>query len=1057
MFTNSQGARKTWFRRFGLALGRKVNHFKGATPSLERLDERITPVIGLHQLPAWVPVGTGYDGVGQTELLGHANLIYDGRHTITAAHVAQLLEYNPYHSSLWFSLPRDDYPYVKGVQVPFKVGSAVYAPDWDGNAAHGNDFAVYELAAIAPFEADRYELYRARDEVGKEFTFVGSGYDGVADGSDPPYVPPPFNSSRKRIGYNTFSTTADLLKGALFRIDITGTPTGGYFQLYNTNTGQFTGQIPFDAGASDIQLALEGVVGSGNVQVVDGPGMGRMYFVHFTGAEVGNVNEWGTASALDGPDDPRVHAHMYKDGGPDSKSYMSDSTLLSDFDDGTSEHDAFGALYGIIGHGLGDRECGTGGNDSGGGVFIDGKLAGVVSGVLDFQQKPPDANVPGDIDRTGIGNINIWARVSSFADMIDSLVHSPHDVVLDMNFQPTAFNDSADQIVARANGTALELVVNGVVRYTDTLGEVTSLTIRGATHGDPTSVTVQTMFTFPVHVEDVKSLIGPNTANTWNVSGDGSGTLDSTMSFSGVADLIGGSGRDAFAFKSGGHVSGNVVGGGNTDTLDYSAFNATVLTNLAKRTSTGIEGSFSDIEILKGSSRKDTLIGQDNSSMWEINAANGGNVNTVFAFSGVENVTGGSGTDTFTFKLGGSVAGSVDGGGGTDTLDYTTYNAAISTNLAAKTTNGVGGTFASIENLKGSSRSDVLVGENSANVWEINAKNFGSINGAFTFFAVENLTGGSDTDTFAFKPGGSVAENVVGGGGTDTLDNSAYNAAITTNLKTKTTNGVGGTFSSIESLIGSSRSDNLIGEDNPNVWKITTANAGNIDAAFSFTAVENLTGGTARDVFSFVGAGRVSGQLKGAAGSNWLDYSAITTGIQVNLAAGTAARTGGISNLENVLGSLAGNDKLIGSAGKNILVGHGKGNTINGLGGRDLVIGGFGRNFLYGGDDQDLVIAGKTLFDKDLDALDALMAEWGRNTSYANRVNNLLTGGGLTGGRRLTQNGTVRVDTTPAGPRFGRGGGLRQSTVFGNGGQDFFVVPSASIVVDFDRLHERFI
>ena len=46
------------------------------------------------------------------------------------------------------------------------------------------------------------------------------------------------------------------------------------------------------------------------------------------------------------------------------------------------------------------------------------------------------------------------------------------------------------------------------------------------------------------------TLVGPNTTNTWDITGTNAGTLDGTVAFTGVQNLTGGTVLDAFVFSS---------------------------------------------------------------------------------------------------------------------------------------------------------------------------------------------------------------------------------------------------------------------------------------------------------------------------------------------------------------------------------------------------------------------------------------------------------------------------------------------------------------------------
>ena len=63
------------------------------------------------------------------------------------------------------------------------------------------------------------------------------------------------------------------------------------------------------------------------------------------------------------------------------------------------------------------------------------------------------------------------------------------------------------------------------------------------------------------------TLVGPNSANTWDITGMNAGTLNgapllSTVRFSSIRSLTGGTGADTFKLENGQGVTGNIDGGG---------------------------------------------------------------------------------------------------------------------------------------------------------------------------------------------------------------------------------------------------------------------------------------------------------------------------------------------------------------------------------------------------------------------------------------------------------------------------------------------------------------
>ena len=55
---------------------------------------------------------------------------------------------------------------------------------------------------------------------------------------------------------------------------------------------------------------------------------------------------------------------------------------------------------------------------------------------------------------------------------------------------------------------------------------------------------------------------------------------------------------------------------------------------------------------------------------------------------------------------------------------------------------------------------------------------------------------------------------------------------------------------------------------------------------------------------------------------------------------------------------------------------------------------------LFGEGHDDILVAGSTIHDESQDALSAILAEWTSSNSYATRVNNLRSGGGVSCGAR---------------------------------------------------------
>jgi hypothetical protein len=538
------------------------------------------------------------------------------------------------------------------------------------------------------------------------------------------------------------------------------------------------------------------------------------------------------------------------------------------------------------------------------------------------------------------------------------------------------------------------------------------------------------------------TLIGPNVASTFNITGNNAGNLGITIpSFTNIQSLTGGTQPNTFVFSNGAAITGSLSGGAGGDTLDESAYTTAVAVNLQTSKVTGVGGTATNLIAAIGGSASNTLSGVNTTNTWNITASNAGNLNSSFTFTHFGNLVGGSQPNDFVFGASGSLTGNIIDGSSTtgDALDFSAYTTAIVTlDLQTKKATPIGGTFSKIATAIGqtSTTADTLTGVNAANSWTISGTNSGTV-GTVTFSNFGTLTGGTGNDTFSFDSGGSLTGSVVGGGGTDTLDYSANGgAAIAVDLQTKTAPAIGGTFSGIAALTGSTASTNtLTGANSSNAWSITGANAGKVNS-FTFSNIENLVGGAGIDVFTFSSTGTVAAIDGGGAPAHqgdWLDYSSFTTAVTVDLSAGAATNVNGgaagsVSNVQNVHGG----NTLNGNSQGNILIGGSGANTITGGSGRRLLIADRGASNITGGSDGspsggDILIAGSTSYDSMTSAHEAalmsILAEWQSADSYATRFHDINTGsgGGLNGTNKLNygmtvlDNGQVNTLTAEAG------------------------------------------
>jgi hypothetical protein len=112
---------------------------------------------------------------------------------------------------------------------------------------------------------------------------------------------------------------------------------------------------------------------------------------------------------------------------------------------------------------------------------------------------------------------------------------------------------------------------------------------------------------------------------------------------------------------------------------------------------------------------------------------------------------------------------------------------------------------------------------------------------------------------------------------------------------------------------GSGTANTVIGPEFNSTWDITAANAGFLFApSWSFSGIQNLTGGSQGNDFIFSKGASLSGKLNGGSGGGALDESAFTTAVTVNLQTSKATGVGG--TFSNMVEFIAG-------SGKNTVIG----------------------------------------------------------------------------------------------------------------------------------------
>lgn len=498
----------------------------------------------------------------------------------------------------------------------------------------------------------------------------------------------------------------------------------------------------------------------------------------------------------------------------------------------------------------------------------------------------------------------------------------------------------------------------------------------------------------------VDSITGDNTGRVYGISGANAGSITgiAAAGFLGIETLNGGTGADTFAFSSGGSLAGSINGGAGAD----------------------------------------ELAADDGGRFFNISGVNTGSVTVIVAggFTNVENLSGGAGADTFKFSSGGTLSGAANGKAGSDEIQGD--NVLRLYNVSGTNTGSIGGIvpggFQAVENLGGGSATDIFVfaaggtlsgavngnggadeiqGDNAGRVYFVSGTNTGSINGflAGGFQSIENLLGGTGADTFQFT-GGVMTGQIDGGTGSDEVrgDDTGRIFFISGTNQGSITNILAGGFSRVENLSGGSAadtfqfaggsltgavngnggSDEIRGDDVSRLYFVSALNTGSITGilAAGFGNVENLTGGTASDIFTFGNNAQLSGRVDagnpnaGAFAGTYANQESVTTGqitgdtldlsAYVDAVFAILAQNGAavrklnnaafniasfFNGIENVFGG-AGGDSLVGDDRNNVLMGNGGNDTISGAGGNDLLLGVAGIDNLDGGQGTDSLNGG---------------------------------------------------------------------------------------------------
>lgn len=572
----------------------------------------------------------------------------------------------------------------------------------------------------------------------------------------------------------------------------------------------------------------------------------------------------------------------------------------------------------------------------------------------------------------------------------------------------------ADQIVYASPATSVDVFVDQASVSASSVGAV--LNIEGFSTSNPSRATVHSV----------------SGAATWSISADQVRLRD--MLFVGFGNLEGSNfASDRFEFRFIGDAVYSIDGGrggSSPDTIYFAPEAGFANINLETSSGSGIS-NFTGIEQFVSDVYSSTLTGPRANTTWTIGDNYTTSLSSGVTVVGFRELFGNARNDSFVFT-----PDSFNG--------FTRFPDAM---------------------ISGSAGSDSILIESFGNAdWYLDQPGGGRLQ-ANRFSGIENLLSHAFVNNFNFTdvPATPWFESIEGSSGANTLNSLGYsgsqsNQTAVVDLQNATASGVV-SFRNLNRFDAGGFASVLRGPNLDLTWRledIVTFEAGG-RTIINFTSI---VGGSANDVV-VVAAGGGAIRFDGGAGRNTLDYNE-SVAAQVDLAAGTASQFAeGVINFQDVFGS-PGNDLLFGNGQNNLLVGGDGDDIIDGRGGNDslfgqagndiltgglgndLMVGGSGADQLFGGVGSDLLIAdlvsifsGQTpsgVGSISRDRVDAVMAVWSSNQSYANRVNQLTQGIGFRNSIRLDAT-TVQADTSI-------------DVVSGGDADDWFLVGGIDTLVD---------
>ncbi|WP_075186902.1 filamentous hemagglutinin N-terminal domain-containing protein [Teredinibacter haidensis] len=369
--------------------------------------------------------------------------------------------------------------------------------------------------------------------------------------------------------------------------------------------------------------------------------------------------------------------------------------------------------------------------------------------------------------------------------------------------------------------------------------------------------------------------------------------------------LQGGTGGEQSNIVAGTNITGEYREGSGQRALNYSGVKGLVVVEISELIISLVGNDDTLLRVASGSEFNGT-------NTWDIDGENSGSFgaaldeeNFSFDFSGVNQLQGGAGQDTFNFAdhstaatTGSLVNGFINGGGGANnvnvanstgslTFGFNTLQDSPTTVISAAypqeltddvyLANNRNGVVDLVNILQLSDTGDgtttLLSSDVGTALWNIENSTGNTLtenSAQILFGGVDAVAGGDADDTFNVFQLGLVSNVFEGGGGDDTVNIESLSGALNISLDVSNSANVDIALSNIETLQALDAGHALTGDNVVNTWNITGVNDGELSynsgagaQTLAFTNMAHLKGGTSQDIFQLSGAGNITGTING--------------------------------------------------------------------------------------------------------------------------------------------------------------------------------------------------